>query len=333
MKNPLEKFKLKIPANIMGSVQAFARRLPEHLQRFSSGQLKGKNASFYGRAATIIVSTYLVSDIPALVLENYIPEAPPSHAVRYSGTQKRARTVDDYRDIYVRNLVNSKGLIPGEEEAAPDTIRDNGGAPVKSSLPFNLIGTLIMKNELRSIATIEDKAASAVYPVRINDEIPGKAKIVKVEPDRVIFVNTSSGRREYIELPLDQATSNARITLGGPKSTGPGIEKVSPTQYNLARSEVDKTLANINQVLTDARAIPNMENGVPAGYKLFQIVPGSIYDKLGLQNGDVLCGLNGESINDPGKAFELLSQLKTSSHLDLCVKRNGNQASYSYDIH
>ena len=76
----------------------------------------------------------------------------------------------------------------------------------------------------------------------------------------------------------------------------------------------------------------HFENGMPAGYKLFQIVPGSIYDKLGLQNGDTLCGLNGQSINDPGKAFELLGELKTASHLELCVKRDGRQNNNSYDI-
>jgi general secretion pathway protein C len=97
---------------------------------------------------------------------------------------------------------------------------------------------------------------------------------------------------------------------------------------------VDKALSDINNILTQARAVPNFENGVASGYKLFQIVPGSIYDKLGLQNGDVITGLNGEPINDPGKAFEMMSQLKTSNHLELQVRKEGKPAStYTYDIH
>ncbi|MBI2711865.1 MAG: PDZ domain-containing protein [Bdellovibrio sp.] len=76
-----------------------------------------------------------------------------------------------------------------------------------------------------------------------------------------------------------------------------------------------------------------MENGVPAGYKLFQIVPGSIYEKLGLVNGDVIAGVNGSPITDPGKAFEMISELKTSSHLELQVKRDGKPQTYTYDIH
>jgi general secretion pathway protein C len=78
--------------------------------------------------------------------------------------------------------------------------------------------------------------------------------------------------------------------------------------------------------------VPNFENGQLAGYKLFQIVPGSIYDKLGLQNGDVIAGLNGQAINDPGKAFEMLSELKTSSHLELQIKRDGRVSNFAYNI-
>ena len=196
-----------------------------------------------------------------------------------------------------------------------------------------MIGTLILRDELRSLATIEDKSASLVYPVRSEDEIPGKARIIKIDPTRVTFVNLSSGRREFVELPED-LNANPRITLGTTKkvTAGGGIEKVAPNQFNVARTEVDKAMADLNNILTQARAVPNFENGAPSGYSLFQIVPGSIYDKLGLQNGDVIMGLNGQPINDPGKAFEMLSELKTANHMELQVKRSGKVSTHAYEI-
>jgi general secretion pathway protein C len=122
---------------------------------------------------------------------------------------------------------------------------------------------------------------------------------------------------------------NPVVSVG---KAAPGIEKIAGNQYNVDRKEVDKALQDLNKVLTEARAVPNFENGVANGYKLFQIVPGSIYDKLGLQNGDVISGLNGAAINDPGKAFEMLSDLKTSNHLELQVQKNGKVQNYIYDI-
>jgi general secretion pathway protein C len=313
-------------------LQSLRRMDPAAVGEWMQKRMEKRGAAFYGKALTVLLCTWFLADLTSLLVGNYIPDAPPSRLVSRGGLSQRPRTIDDYAAIMGRNLFNSKGLIPGEEnqQGTPDL----GGAPVRSTLPLNLIGTVILRDELKSIATIEDKTAQLVYPVRVDDTIPQKVKIVKIEPNEVIFVNIASGRREFIDLPQENE-NNPRISLGatGMKSaSGPGIEQLSPTQFNIARTEVDKTLTNLNQVLTQARAVPNFENGLPAGYKLFQIVPGSIYDKLGLKNGDVLCGLNGENINDPGKAFEMLNALKTQSHLELCVKRDGRSQNYAYDI-
>ncbi|MCM2278694.1 MAG: hypothetical protein NDJ89_11525 [Oligoflexia bacterium] len=296
----------------------------------SSIQKQGFGA--YGKLLTILLCTFFLADLTALLAGKYIPEPPSSRGTRGAVGFRRQGSLDEYAAIFARNLFNSKGLIPGEELPTGGEPQDLGGAPVKTTLPFNLIGTLILRDELRSIATIEDKSASLVYPVRVDDEIPAKARIIKVEPTRVTFVNTASGRREYVELPEDLSRA-PRISLGGPKTAGgAGIEQVSPTQYTVSRLEVDKALSDFNNILTQARAVPNFENGLPAGYKLFQIVPGSIYDKLGLRNGDVITGLDGQPINDPGKAFEMLSRLKDSNHLELQVKKDGRSLTYSYDI-
>jgi type II secretory pathway component PulC len=37
-------------------------------------------------------------------------------------------------------------------------------------------------------------------------------------------------------------------------------------------------------------------------------------------------------MNDPGKAFELLNQLKTASRMELTVKRNGKVQNFTYEI-
>jgi general secretion pathway protein C len=322
--------------------QDLARSLPRTfdpaaMAEWTGQALQRQGAAFYGKLATLLLCTYFLADLSALYLSGLVPNPPLSRGgARSYNPDRRSRTADDYAVIWARNLFNSQGRIPGEENPT-DPNADPGGTPVRTTLPFTLVGTMILEDELRSIATIEDKSASTVYPVRMQDEIPSKARIIKIEPRKVIFLNTSSGRREFIDLPEDLATSNPRITIGKPRggignTAGAGIEKVAPNQFNVARGEVDKALQDLNQVLTQARAVPNFENGMPAGYKLFQIVPGSIYDKLGLQNGDVIQGFDGENVNDPGKAFEKLGSLKTTNHLELTIKRDGRTQNFAYDI-
>ncbi|MGZ3699548.1 MAG: type II secretion system protein GspC [Bdellovibrionota bacterium] len=322
---------------LLGNVKAVNLQTlePAAVAEMLGKSLQKGGTAFYGKALTIVLCSYFLSDLTGLLAGRLIPEPPASHAFgnrAFGGPQHRLRQVEDYNVIFSRNLFNSQGIIPGEENPANPTGPDLGGPPVRTNLPFNLIGTLILQDELRSIATIEDKSASMVYPVQVDDEIPSKARIVKIEPKRVIFINTASGRREFVDLPEDNPTA-PKLSLGT-RPSGPAIDRVSNTQFNVSRNEVDKALGDLNNILTQARAVPNFENGQPSGYKLFQIVPGSIYDKLGLQNGDVIAGLNGTPINDPGKAFEMLNELKSGAgHLELQVKRDGRPSTFTYDIH
>ncbi|MBI4924992.1 MAG: hypothetical protein HY843_03625 [Bdellovibrio sp.] len=311
-----------------------AATLPHHLDLMSflewiSMSFQRRGWRFYIKLLTIFLCTFFIADLTALLVEKYIPEPPPARPVRFREETKKTRTLESYQTIFSRNLFNSQGLIPGDNTSGPS---DASGPPVRTILPLNLIGTLILKDELRSIATIEDKSQNMVFPVRVEDEIPAKIKVLKIESRRVTFVNILSGRKEFVELPDDPALMNPRITLGGSKSTGPGIEKVSPNQFNITRAEVDKALGNLNEILTQARCVPNFEGGVPAGYKCFQIVSGSIYDKLGLQNDDVIMKINGQDITDPAQAFQHLASLKEANHFEMQVKRGGKPLNYTYEI-
>jgi general secretion pathway protein C len=286
--------------------------------------------NFIAILASIVLIAWTGADLAAFFVEKWIPEPPVSRfrigAVEGAGM----KPFSDYQGIIGRNLFSSLGKIPGDEVQG---IPNQDNEPVKSTLPLDLIGTVILKNGLNSIATIQDKGENQVYPMRVDDELPGKIKVLEIQPYKVIFRNVASGRKEFIDMP--EEGNGTRITVGSLSSRKPpsdGIEQTAPNQFNIPRAELDKYLSNINDVLTQARAIPHFENGQPAGYKLIQIVKGSVYEKLGLQNGDILCGVNGENINDPSRAFELLNQLKTASSLELCVKRGGRQTTQSYNF-
>ncbi len=284
----------------------------------------------YVKILTLVLCSYFLADLSALLVEKFIPEPPPARPVRFREDRQKARMIESYSPIFARNLFNSQGIIPGD--TAGNGPVDASSPPIRTTLPFNLIGTLILRDEIKSIATIEDKSQSLVIPVRVEDEIPSKIRILKIEARKVIFLNLSSNRREFIDLPEDANATNPRITLSSP-TKGPGVEKLAPTQYAITRGEVDKALGNLNEILTQARCLPNFKQGMPAGYRCFQIVPGSIYDKLGMHNDDVIIKINGQDLSDPGQAFQQLSSLKESNHFEMQVERNGRPLSFVYDIH
>jgi general secretion pathway protein C len=304
---------------------------PAELAQWAEKSLSGGDVAKYGWAIVVVLSAFFLADLVSLMLGRFIPDAPPIRVARNGGaTARPPRTIDQYGVIFSRNLFNSRGVIPGEEAGTPTDTNLDGPAQ-RTSLPINLVGTIILRDELRSLATLEDKTAQMVYPVRVDDEIPGKLRVLKVEARRVEFINIGSNRKEFIDIPEDASTKVASLAPAR-KAGGPGIEQVSNSQFNVARTAIDAALSDMSKVLTQARAIPHTENGQMVGFKLFSIVPGSIYDQLGLKNGDLLCGVDGEPMTDPAKAMTLVTEIKNRSRLELCVKRDGRTQNYQYDI-
>jgi general secretion pathway protein C len=88
----------------------------------------------------------------------------------------------------------------------------------------------------------------------------------------------------------------------------------------------------MSQILTQARALPYLENGKTTGFRLSEIVPGSIYEKIGLQNGDVIQKVNSQDVDDPGKFFQLYQGLQNEQNISIDVLRGGQRQTLNYEI-
>jgi len=278
--------------------------------------------SFLYNSIALIISAYFVADFLVLALNPYFPVPPPPRArITQSGEQK---TVRRYDTILSRNLFNERGLIPNADVG--DSL---DGPPVRTSLPLTLLGVIVVSDPTKSVASVDDKGTNLVWALRQGESLGNNIQVQFIEPDRMIFLNKSSRRREFVELPRDQITATRRASAAKP--SGGGITNQG-NRYNIDRKEVDKVMENFNEVLTQARCVPNVEAGRPSGYRCFQIEPGSIYDKLGMKDNDVICGINGQAVNDPATAFNMLNTIKTARNIELCVNRGGQVMNMQYDI-
>lgn len=95
----------------------------------------------------------------------------------------------------------------------------------------------------------------------------------------------------------------------------------------LAPGELREQLANPSALAAQARVVPHFAGGGAVGFKIFAIQPGSLYARLGFQNGDVVRGLNGVSMVSPDKAIEAYEKLKRASTLEVDFERNGRAES------
>ena len=153
-------FRERLTGLIAGITAAAKNRqgLDAHsLERFLQ-PLQKQGLGFYSTLASILLSTYFISDLISIGIQSKLP-TPRSQTGALSARSRRQPSPDDYLAISQRNLFSSEGKMPGEEGSSGSLVQDQGGTPVRTTLPFNLVGTIILRDELRSIATIEDKSA------------------------------------------------------------------------------------------------------------------------------------------------------------------------------
>jgi general secretion pathway protein C len=101
------------------------------------------------------------------------------------------------------------------------------------------------------------------------------------------------------------------------------IVKVDSGHYKVSRALVDRMLESPMSLMKEMRIVPSITDGKPNGFKLYAIRPGSIFERLGLQNGDTLVTINGRDLTSPDKALETYTRLRSSTQLIVGLRRRG----------
>ena len=111
------------------------------------------------------------------------------------------------------------------------------------------------------------------------------------------------------------------------------VEEEGENHYSLKRKELKDAISHSAQLFQEIHAVPNMANGKANGYTLSEIEPGSVFEDLGLIDGDQVTAIDGKNLENPAEAVGLLSTIQTRSSLDLTVMRDGRPVQLHYDIH
>ena len=199
------------------------------------------------------------------------------------------------------------------------TAAANVQKPAESSLPLSLIGVFLPDNE-EPYAIIQDDKKNLQDVFSPNESIFGAAKLLTIFPDKVEI--DRNGTKEVLVMDSNNAAKGADVTTGS----------TSENEFVVAEDELDKALENLPLLLTQARAVPYFKDGKAVGLRLFAIRTGSLFEKIGLQNGDVLKSVNGSSLADLSQAMQLFQKLKEERSIDLALERNMVEKQFKYQI-
>jgi len=234
------------------------------------------------------------------------------------------KPLQDYAIITERNLFG--GSSEGLSEVQAEKVDIEGMPVALKSLGLKLVGTVVADKEEESSAIIEDLTSRKQEVYREGDEVKS-ARIKKILRHNVI-INT--GRRDEVLTMLPEDSTEKSSTPPRPTRGRPTGAETSSIQ--LDREELESQMADLNELMQQVRIRPFMEGKNPAGFLVSNIKPGSLFSKMGLRNGDVIQGVNGETITTPDQAIELYESLMEGGEIDLDIKRGRRTQKLRYAV-
>ncbi|MDC5703175.1 type II secretion system protein GspC [Vibrio europaeus] len=214
----------------------------------------------------------------------------------------------------ISELQNSN-LFGKYRETAPVVEQPKVQDAPKSRLNVVLVGVVTSSNPEKSLAVIANRGQQATYG--INEVIEGtRAKLVQVQPDRVIIDN--SGRNETVMLEGLKYTKPSVTAVKAPESVT--RSQVSPDSLNKIREEIRQ---DAKQIFQYVRMSQVKQDGEVVGYRLSPGKDRALFDAVGLKPGDIAISINGLDLKDSAAMGEVFRSLSQLTELNLTVERNG----------
>lgn len=269
-----------------------------------------------GRRLPLLVSVLLLLSIAwtlARLTWALLP-SPKGATPIYSRNPAATPRAFDINKLVDQHLFGSADVQSASTSAnAPETTLD---------LTLNGIAADVHQHVSRAIIT----AGGNQQTYGVGAQLPGGAVIKDILPDQVLL--SLNGRVESLRLPkpaggTGASAANPPLSPMSAMQPQPGqAERSPPANLGQLRHQV---MQHPERLLDVVRAMPVMENGKFAGYRVFPASNPKLFAQMGLKPGDVVTAVNGISLDNPADSMRILSKLKTSDQVSVTFTRNGQQ--------
>lgn len=276
----------------------------------------------------------------------------PFQAPKFVPSEKRdidrPVALSEFQSIIEQNVFNAEV----QQQALPQEPVITNTAPsvdlrqILSNL--TLMGTVQRPNQF-SLCVIRHKRKNQEELFAVGDEIFDTGAIVRAitmtpELQRVqVLYNNETGYLTLSEVEETVAKKETRPSPS-PRSRRPSVARQPAPQtvtndyttdgknYYISSEEVDAELNNFAKLLNQARMVPYFRKGQHQGYQVKAIDKGSLYEKLGLRNRDIIEEINGEPLDSMEKVMGLFNRLRNEREFNVKIKRNGISQDLKYYI-
>ncbi|MDQ7005109.1 MAG: type II secretion system protein N [Ghiorsea sp.] len=197
-----------------------------------------------------------------------------------------------------------------------------------SRLNIKLIGTVVAGDRSAAMVTVGTSKKQAVFFLK--EEIQPNVTLIAVDPMAIVVKHGANRERIAIETGKRLIKASA---VAAPRRVAPRVPiRTDVLNKRIDRNHLNSQMRNFSTLLSQARVSPHFSNGKPDGFKISDIVKGSLYEEIGLLNGDIIKVVNGESVTGAEQAMRMYRELQSATFIDVEVERNGSMQQISYVI-
>jgi len=274
------------------------------------------NAVLFVLSCSVVAN--VISDVGASVLvPTRLPSAAPAHVEAPASPRWQDRQVILDRNLFGAQVVDE----PIADEPEPDQNLE------ETKLPLKLLGTIASEDQRVASAAIEDTSSRQHEVVKVGDHLAShsQVEVERIDRGRVVLLN--GGKREV--LTLDEEGAAVLASARAPRRATAASRR-RERRSRVTRDSVKDRLQDLADqegprgpaaLFSQARILPKYENGAMVGIELTKIKDDSLYQKVGLQDGDILTSVNGVPIDNPAATAEVLRNLQSAQELILQRRR------------
>ncbi len=299
-------------------------------------------------AGLFVLCCFLTASVVNTVLGQWVVGSPVAHAAPPPAAAPAQRTWADRQVILKKNLFNVSTLLPAKpvEEKPPEPIAEE---LEETKLPLRLLGTVASNVEAEARAAVEDLQKRDQLVVQVGDKLLDKAEVLRIERRRIVIQN--GARQESLSLD-DEEGGPARKTAARPARRAPRraaraprqprerkenlrdrVKQLSDGRFQLDRDALNEAVRNPADLFSKARILPKYEDGEMVGVQLNSIKEGSLFQQIGIQNGDTITEVNGIVVSNPQDSATILKELTEADEFVVQVKgSDGTPRTYTYEV-
>lgn len=233
---------------------------------------------------------------------------------------RRALPKQRYVDAIVRRNIFDSTAVYNPETAQP------GSDECKES-SSKLLATVVADPPEYSSALIAESGGRA-HGFAIGDELGGEGRIASIEPKKVCM---DGGGCLCVGGAVKLGSAAPATQEKG--SDDDDVKKLSENRYQVSADFVENQLANIETLATQVRVVPHKgTDGQVDGYRLSAIRKNSVFDKLGIKNGDIISAVNGQSLTSTESALSSYQSLKNERAFSFELTRRNQKQTLEYEV-